>query len=402
MKKAEDNLKQWEEGRSKLTESVHTTSLGVNTQRGKAQAIRSQIGELTRTGTTCPTCGQSLKNKEGIESRIATLTADLDRESEDLSKAQVVLDQRKKAQSDFEAQYLDAKGKWDIYIREVRASVQATFDEVEKGSAGFSNLIAAIGNSIGLAQQRVDRHHSTINRLEESTKDLQKEMTLAESSVARSDERRKLAEKDLADSRVTYQGATDRFEQTKRTLALWVYWRDSIPNLRAAAMEEILVYLNDRIGEYMSEFSSGVMGMEVYQVPYGKKSKIKVNLRTSGGTYEMSSGGERRRIDLAVYLALSDLLHVASGVQCNVLVADEIMDGLSPEGVKKFSEILRKKANNGMCVLVVSHNPAVRQIIEYDSIITVEKRNDRAKLRLDIPAVQEGRRIVETEGLVSV
>lgn len=160
----------------------------------------------------------------------------------------------------------------------------------------------------------------------------------------------------------------------------WKYWVVSIPNLRAAAISKLLTYVNHRIEYYMQIMSSGAMGMELYQKAHGKGSKIQVDLRTPGGTYVASSGGERRRVDLAVFLGLFDLLQMSSGIHFNVLVFDEIMDGLSPAGVRKLTGLLREKADSGMAVYVISHNPAVQQVCQFDSIITVERRGGRANI----------------------
>lgn len=173
---------------------------------------------------------------------------------------------------------------------------------------------------------------------------------------------------------------TEQKAESERIARHWAYWVTNIPNLRAAAISKLLIFVNERITYYMQVFSAGAMGVELYQKAYGQGSKIQVDLRTAGGTYVMSSGGERRRVDLAVFLALFDLLQVSSGVRFNVLVCDEIMDGLSPAGVKNFASLLRQKATEGMCILVVSHNPAVQNVCEFDSVSTVEKRRGCATL----------------------
>lgn len=160
----------------------------------------------------------------------------------------------------------------------------------------------------------------------------------------------------------------------------WKYWVVSIPNLRAAAISKLLTYINHRIDHYMQIMSSGAMGMELYQKAHGQGSKIQVDLRTPGGTYVASSGGERRRVDLAVFLGLFDLLQMSSGIHFNVLVCDEIMDGLSPAGVRKLASVFRAKADEGMAVYVISHNPAVQQVCQFDTVQTIERRGGRANL----------------------
>ena len=167
-------------------------------------------------------------------------------------------------------------------------------------------------------------------------------------------------------------------EEAIRVQKHWMFWKNSIPNLRASAVGSVLEFINGRLAEYMDIFTGGAIGMRLYQEEYGIGSKIKVDVRTPAGSYGLSSGGEKRRIDVALYLALSDLMRTTSGVQCNLVLADEIMDGLSLAGVRKFLEILRTKAQQGSSVWVISHNPAVS--FTFDSVYVVERKNGRANI----------------------
>lgn len=172
----------------------------------------------------------------------------------------------------------------------------------------------------------------------------------------------------------------DRVKELDTSLRHWEFWRTAIPNLRAAAMEEVLGYLNERLTFYMDIFSGGAMGVRLFQEAYGKGSKIRVELKTPAGTYDLSSGGEKRRVDLALYLSLSDLLQTTSGMACNLLIADEISDGLSPTGVKQFLDVLKVLAQAGRCVFVMSHNSAVANQFDFDSVKVVERREGKAIL----------------------
>jgi DNA repair exonuclease SbcCD ATPase subunit len=172
-----------------------------------------------------------------------------------------------------------------------------------------------------------------------------------------------------------------RLEQILAHQKHWEFWKTAVPNLRASAMEEVLGYLNDRLAFYMDIFSSGAMGVRLYQETYGKGTKIRVEMKTPAEVYDLSSGGEKRRVDLALYLSLSDLLQTTSGMACNLLAADEICDGLSPVGVRQFLDVLKVLAQAGRCVFVMSHNSAVASQFEFDSVIVVERREGRALLR---------------------
>lgn len=85
--------------------------------------------------------------------------------------------------------------------------------------------------------------------------------------------------------------------------------------------------------------------------------KISFEVHGAGGGrgYRASSGGERRRIDIAIMLAIAD---VAAGRGVNAdstLFVDELFDALDDEGVDATIEVLNEIAAD-RCVVVISHN----------------------------------------------
>ena len=75
-----------------------------------------------------------------------------------------------------------------------------------------------------------------------------------------------------------------------------------------------------------------------------------------GYGYQASSGGERRRIDIAVLLALSDVACAARGKAPGTLFLDEVLDALDEEGVEAVAQVLQELGRERP-VVVISHNP---------------------------------------------
>lgn len=74
-----------------------------------------------------------------------------------------------------------------------------------------------------------------------------------------------------------------------------------------------------------------------------------------GYGYQASSGGERRRIDIAVLLALSDVACATRGKTPGTLFLDEVLDALDEEGVEAVAQVLQELGKERP-VVVVSHN----------------------------------------------
>lgn len=91
---------------------------------------------------------------------------------------------------------------------------------------------------------------------------------------------------------------------------------------------------------------------------------ISLEVEGAGGGYgyKASSGGERRRIDIAILFALAEVASAAHGVVPGTLWADEVFDALDAEGIEKVAELLQDIATE-RCVIVITHNPELRKIL---------------------------------------
>ncbi len=336
-------LKQWE--------------IAVSATKNTLTLRKQNLESRENAGKTCPTCGQEVLDerhyREGVDEakrEVAVVEEKLASETDSMESVQSTLE-------NYESKRESVLAQWDDYISKIKTELEEKFAEEERqatevGRQATQTLIQTNARleAWNTKKAQEEKLRLSLNQRDEFLRELELEIVRHKERISILEENKKKCGEEIQEKGETLSIA-------QKNLAHWDYWKTNIPNLRAAALNKVLGYLNGRVAEYLDLFSGGVMGMELYQKQHGKNSKVEVDLRTPGGSYGMSSGGERRRVDLAIYLALSDLVHISSGVSCNILVADEIMDGQSPEGVKKFGEILRQKAQSGMCVFIVSHNP---------------------------------------------
>lgn len=94
----------------------------------------------------------------------------------------------------------------------------------------------------------------------------------------------------------------------------------------------------------------------------GTNDKISLEVLGAGGGhgYKASSGGERRRIDVALLFAHGALAQGAYGQGDGTLYFDEVFDALDEEGTDAVAEVLRELAET-RCVVVITHNGALGQ-----------------------------------------
>ncbi len=115
--------------------------------------------------------------------------------------------------------------------------------------------------------------------------------------------------------------------------------------------------------------------MSVSLKPYSERANgtvrdaISLAIHGAGGGhgYAASSGGQRRRIDVALLFALAEISGAASNSQASTMFVDEALDSLDDGGVDAVCDVLQELATTRAIVLI-THNAAFKQRLRYESI----------------------------------
>jgi DNA repair exonuclease SbcCD ATPase subunit len=134
--------------------------------------------------------------------------------------------------------------------------------------------------------------------------------------------------------------------------------------IRSLVIQNAIDYINSRLGEYSRELLGDrcVMITSEATTKAGEAiNKIGVSI-TGGRSYESFSSGERRRVDLSIQLALNDMAASVFGAKSNVLVCDEIDNGLDVDGLDALVRVLSDLSKD-RSVFLVSHHPYLRSAV---------------------------------------
>jgi DNA repair exonuclease SbcCD ATPase subunit len=295
----------------------------------------------------CPLCKQQV-NKEVLEKHLCDVDLEirtLKCNDSDLSSSVKYFND---GIDDIKKELFDIEQQCDRHEKELRQGVLSN-DIAKKQKEGLVSQLSQFENQRSILEERVNQTKKVLSTLS-----------------------------------IGFSSMKSALYEAEKNKSHWEYWKKTIPNLRSSATSGILSFLNSRLIEYSNLLSSGTLRVSLYQEGYGSGSKIKAEVFSASGTYGMSSGGECKRLDLSIYLALSDLIRCTAGVSCNLLVLDEITDSLSIPGVEDLLNTVRVKAGIDTCVMVISHNPAVRQAAQFDSAYIVTKKGDLATVEHQI------------------
>ena len=113
-------------------------------------------------------------------------------------------------------------------------------------------------------------------------------------------------------------------------------------------------YLNNNLRAYENVMLPMLINEKYKNIDIKKRAidlLVKVGLKERINHYpKQMSGGEQQRVAIARALANDP----------SIILADEPTGNLDEENEKFILEILKEKANEGKCVIIVSHNPIVK------------------------------------------
>ena len=147
--------------------------------------------------------------------------------------------------------------------------------------------------------------------------------------------------------------------------------------IRSLVIDSIIPHLNRVANEYIGQVMDGVeieFSTRTYTALTKPQEVLDLKIIGGGGEgYHLGSGGERRRVDFCVALALQSLLSSMGG-QCNLFILDEPFESVDSTGVEQLLELLRDYSReNKTAVYCVTHLPSLKPL--FDQSITIQKKH---------------------------
>jgi DNA repair exonuclease SbcCD ATPase subunit len=162
--------------------------------------------------------------------------------------------------------------------------------------------------------------------------------------------------KDLADTQSRYEIIKEGFKEVK-----------------SLAFQEVLEELNSKTNSYLAELMAGSTSIKFSNMSQdGDVSKITTTLIIDGVERQLGlfSGGQTRRIMLAVDLAISDIIHTRKGITNKLLILDEYFKDLSEESISRVCGLLSSiKAD----VIMIEHNSMLNSLA--NNVFEIEYKN---------------------------
>jgi DNA repair exonuclease SbcCD ATPase subunit len=168
-------------------------------------------------------------------------------------------------------------------------------------------------------------------------------------------------------------------ENTKLELLEAVQFTYSPKGVRYHMLEKVAPALTQATNKYLNTLTDGTILATWATVTktttgdYKEKFTIECSDKGAEVEYGALSGGEKRKVRLACFFALQDLIASRATKNLEIWCGDEIDHALDPAGIERLMSVLDAKTKSKSTILVISHNE-LRDWIPNVAVVT--RKND--------------------------
>jgi DNA repair exonuclease SbcCD ATPase subunit len=155
--------------------------------------------------------------------------------------------------------------------------------------------------------------------------------------------------------------------------------------LPSFVLDAVMPFLTDRTNEYLETLADGDITMSVSTQRELKSQKgevrdeINIEWTIEGNEGVSKSGGQRTRMNLAMDIALMDLAATREGIQLDLMMIDEALDGLDKEGTARVLKLLQKLRKRRGSIFVISHSDDMSEMFEHGLVVVREGGESRVE-----------------------
>lgn len=335
----------------------------INQIKGSVSSKRNEQAKLDTTDV-CPTCGTKLSNEHAkkhhqeLQTEIDNLEASVNGYSEQYELSFVPLiqeatDKLRAAEVDLETN----RREYDEARHERSMEEQQLQGQIETFERNKEQLVADVERAKKSLEEvkslpKPDLREKEIKEVEKLNKDL--EDTRNEVFIAKSQ----------------YEDAVKAFSNS---------------GIRSVVLDLVTPTLTNSANKYLNILSESTLKVEFTTQIENADGKladrfdVRVIHNGEETTFQTLSQGEKTRVNVAISLALQDLVYSNNQLKTNIALYDEVFDGLDDKGISSVIDILKDKAKEIGSVFVITHSNTMKPLFE--KVITIEKSSGISEIK---------------------
>ena len=153
----------------------------------------------------------------------------------------------------------------------------------------------------------------------------------------------------------------------------------SFKGLRSHLIINDINFLNEKLYEYSKRLYADIIiqldpGIDEVENTLSTLDIKVLTCKSRQRSFKSLSGGEKRRGDICIQLAIRDLIKSVNYIDTNLCIIDEIFEGLDKSGIDSVIELLCSTYDKTICMYIISHN----QVPYQGKTLNVVKSNGKS------------------------
>ena len=364
------------EADKKKTENYQLTSSFVRLNNKKVELEKF----IANPSSSCPTCGAELEATDTSHTMLELTTINNEiQEIIDESAAKVIAimqaqaqqaEKFKNDQADIETEMNQLIDQHQVLTQYIKENPLPSFEILTAEENEAKQVIAQIDGALFQTQQKVMEHGQLTNQWKSLTEQV---ASYNEQKSAYETQLDQLGHPDIAADEDKLRNieqqlkvTSEKIDELKRLLddsnshsLRLETLKDGFKEIKSFVFTNALNELNFRTNQYLNELFEMEASIKFSNDDQKIESKITVNGQSR--SLGLLSGGQNRRFNLAVDLALSDIVSYRKSSKLDLLIFDEYFKDLSEISMEKSLDLLKARK----CpVILIEHNSIFKNIVD--------------------------------------
>lgn len=343
--------------------------------------MKKTLNELEETvGTPCPTCGKPL-DESHIQSAVEECNSQIDKSNSVIN--------------DCDKSISELSKKIDEY-REDKQELEEEVDDIDTDLKKYHDLLSKLQKKLKQEQEvssevlskekqynRVEREYnnvlSDLKSYDDKIKNLNEEIDELKEQKNPYDAQIKQYKHQIKQLQPEYNELNEEKQQFDSDEQVLNFWLQGFSNsgIKSMLLDDITPFLNQRTNRYLRALSGDHIAVnfttqtKLKSGELREKFQIEILNQDGGNSYISNSSGEKRRIDVAINLALQDLISSRANKKINLVFLDEVLDALDSAGIEDVLKLLQEISKEKSSVFVISHNENIQT--SFENFLVVRK-----------------------------
>ena len=372
----------------KVDSSIDTLRVSFAKLEGKITKLQNPEAQ------SCPTCGTALAeleaghfdkeigelmkeqeaNQEQEQELIKQFEADVVRLDSEIADMSTQIEEVKKSMDESEEQAKELQAELDCITLPDLSKVSAALEEARTERVELGNSIIEIGS----LKKDIEKSSSELLKVEGKMTSIAGELDELETQkITKFDKDIKKTKEEKNQLVGEIESLEGLILNSKQSLSELTSLREGFKETKSYTFKALLRDLTNKSNFYLGQLFDLPIKIEfTNETEAGGVAKITdiVTIENSERPFALYSGGQSRRIQLAVDLALSDIVSERGDKPVKLLILDEYFKDLSENSMEKVLELLEGLDKS---VLLIEHNSLIKNVVA--NTFEIELRNGTSK-----------------------